>query len=129
MRDAAAMRVAQGGKHLHRVIEHLVDGNPDLRSQLFEGGAFDKLHDHDELILDLEGGAQLGNAGMFKAGEGADLGHETCPEFGIGREVRKEDLHRFFAIGDDVAHFVDAAHSARPKRSDDFIVADALHWI
>jgi len=40
--------------------------------------------------------------------------------------IWKQDLHGLFAVGDDVAYFVDAAHAARAEQGKDFIVADAL---
>ena len=104
----------------------MVERNPGLLGQLLERRAFHELHHHDELVVVLEGGAQLRDAGMLEAGQGADLGHEPGGKIGVGGEVGQKDLHRLFAVGNHVANLVDAAHAARAEGSNHFIVADAL---
>src|ERR1039458_7137780 len=80
MDHAPAVRVTQSRKHLGRVIQIPVDRQSPFPGQLLQRYAFYILHDHHELILELEGGAQLRDVGMIEAGQGADRSEEHTSE-------------------------------------------------
>ena len=88
-----------------------------------ERGAFDVLHDHDELIADGQRGAQLGDIGMMQAGENFYFAQETIGEFLLLGKIGQQNFHGFDAVRKRVADFIDLAHAAGAERAEDQVVA------
>jgi len=126
MGNPAAVSMAEGRKHLHRVIDNPIEGQAGLRSQLVQACAFDKLHHHDKLILELECGAQLRNVGMLEGGQCADFRHEPRRHFGLRRKAGKQNLDRILAVGDDIAHLEDATHAVCSEETQNLIIANQV---
>ena len=61
--------------------------------------AFDELHNHDQLIVGGESGPKRGDIRMVEVRHQLDLAQETSGNVFPSREIRKENLHGFDAIG------------------------------
>ncbi len=73
----------------------------------------------------LKSGVEPRDVGMREPGEQADLAQETVREVGP-IAIGAQQLQRFHALRDDVAHLVDLAHSTLAEVGDDLVVADIL---
>ena len=62
---------------------------------------------------------------MVERGGGARFALEASEAFGVAGDVRREQFQRDKPIEPRVARLVDLAHSACPKRSDDFIGSES----
>ena len=61
---------------------------------------------------------------MLQAGLHFDLAQEAVGQFRLIGQIRKQHLHGFDAVGNDVADLVDLAHSAGAQNADDLVIAD-----
>src|SRR5580658_616364 len=100
-------------------VENLIDvlnGEGRWNSALMEAGrkrdAVDEFHNHDELIVECESGAQSSDVGMIEAGEDFDFAEEAIGEIFLTGEVGQKNFHGLDAVGDGVAHLVDLAHAS-----------------
>src|SRR3981081_757342 len=121
--------IAKGGESLVGIIYGVGSGDGGTSDAIGDGFAFDKFHDHDQLIFESEGGAKRGDVGMTEGGEEADFPEEAIGEALLGGEVREKDFQGFGAVRDEIADFVDFAHTAGAQYGDDFVVADVLAGI
>src|SRR6202158_1036535 len=65
---------------------------------------------------------------MIQAGKQLYFTQETSGEFFASGEIGQEDFHGLDAVGNRVANFVDAAHSAGAQFGENFIVANSLDF-
>ncbi len=125
MDDAVGVRVIEGGEDLVYVFEAVAEIEGSLAQAVVQAGAFHQFHDHEHLIFHPEGRAEVGDVGVFEAGVNADLPQEPVGQIGVGAGIRKDDLHRLDAVGEQVADAEDFPHSAPAEEPNDFVVADS----
>src|SRR5260370_41914710 len=65
---------------------------------------------------------------MIQAGQQLDFTQETSGKFFASGEIGQEDFHGLDAVGNRVADFVDAAHSAGAQFAENFVVANSLDF-
>src|SRR5580658_773992 len=125
MHDSLRMGASESGEHLIQIDERVGIADIALLQAGGERGAFDVLHDHDELIADGQRGAQLGDIRMMQAGENFYLAQETVGEFLLLGKIGQQNFHGFDAVGKRVTDFVDLAHASSAQRAEDQVVAFA----
>ena len=124
--DFLLMRVLQGIEYLTDVIQSIARRNRPLLQTCGQRDAVDILHHHDQLVVEREGGTQGGDVRMVETGQHLDFSQETVCELFLAGQVGQQDLHGLDAVRDDVADFVDSAHSAGTQHGQNFIVAYTL---
>ena len=124
--DFLVMCVLQRIEYLTDVVQSVAGGNWPLLQTCGQRDAVDILHHHDQLVVEREGGTQGGDVRMVETGQHLDFSQETVCEFFLAGQVGEQDLHGLDAVRDDVADFVDSAHSAGTQHGQNFIVAYTL---
>ena len=87
MDHAAAMRIAQRSQYLLDIVDDVALRDGSLLGDLLQRGAFHKLHHHDQLVVDLEGGMQLCDVGMIETGEHANFADEPVSQVRLGDQI------------------------------------------
>ena len=118
--------IADRAQHLADVVDRVVHRDGALLQLVGHGGAFDVLHHHVQLVVGGECGPKRGNIGMVQAGHELDLALETGGQILPSRQVREQDFHGFDAVGDDVPHPPDPAHSSAAQLVKNLVIADTL---
>jgi hypothetical protein len=62
---------------------------------------------------------------MVQRGDRFSLARESCPELGVARQLRRENLHRYGAIQARVARPIHLAHPPSTDVGQDFVWAEA----
>jgi hypothetical protein len=126
MDDVLLVGVAESVENLVDVLDGLRGRNRALVKAGRKRDAVDKLHDHDELIVEGECGAKRGDVGMIEAGEDFDFAKETIGEIFLAGEVGEKNFHGLDAVGNGVADLIDFAHASGAEDAEDFIVTKLL---
>ncbi len=126
MDDVLFVGVAESVENLVDIFDRQRRGNGALMKTGGERDAVDELHNHDELIVERESGAQRGDVWMMEAGEDFDFAEESIGEILLAGEVGQKNFHGLDAVGDRVADLVDFAHASGAENAQNFIIAELL---
>jgi len=124
--DVLFVGVAKGVENLVYILDCQGWGNGALVEARGERDAVNELHDHDELIVEGEGGAQRGDIGVIEAGKDFYFTEKTVGEIFLAGEVGEENFHGLDTVRDGVADLVDFPHASGTEDAEDFVVAEAL---
>ena len=116
----------EGGEDLGDVVDRHGDLDSPAAQHLFQADAFDQLQNHDQAVIDAQGGVECGDVGMLEAGVNFDLTEEAVGESGILIEVGKDDFHGLLATRKHAAHAKDLAHAAATQNASDLIIAEDI---
>ena len=78
--DAVLMSVTERRKDLRDIAEGIPEGDRPRFRPFLQGGAFDVLHDHEELIFLAKRGAEAGDVGMIQTCQHLDFANEPVSE-------------------------------------------------
>ena len=89
---------------------------------------FDQLHREKWYPVDVFDGMDGDDVGVIEGGGGARLALEALAPFGIGRKVRRQDLHRDVPAKARVPSAIDVTHPAGADELRDAVRPDRCAW-
>ena len=84
--------------------------------ELLQVAALDEAHDEIELSFDLAGAVHRDDVRVLEGGCKLRLGQEPGTEAGIGRQLRRDELHGDFSLELNVVGEADEAHPAAAEK-------------
>ena len=109
MRNSLAVRLVQRAGNLDRKPQRLIQRQRSLLQPLAQRLAIEVFHDEKIRVLLTADIVEHADVGMIHAGHGARFAFKPLAQFGVAREVRRQNSDGDRAVEPRVSRFVDFA--------------------
>ena len=113
-------------RHLRAIFQRFGEWDRPFAETLLERLALQIFHDEEISAILMADVVKNANVGVVQTGDGARLPLKSLPGFGIGGEMRGQNLDCHIAAEPRVAGAIDFSHTAGAQRCDNFVWTRSL---